>query len=90
MKRIDDLPFERSDDRARATMPHVRAAIAQLASLRNGTFRCARCRTRAATHVIDSTQTPQAVCEGCAGEWRTLSPRQRDEARLEFERRGIQ
>lgn len=87
---IKDLPIERSDDLRRGTLPHLARAIEAVRGLRNGHTRCADCRTRTATHVVDTTGHPRAVCASCAAGWRRASTSQRDERRAAFLRRGVQ
>lgn len=91
MSNLKDQPLiERSDDKARASMPHIQRAIAGLTELRSTSPKCSRCRTRTATHLVDTQHTPMAVCGPCASEWRGLNPVQRGEVRSTFARRGLQ
>jgi len=81
-----NFPLERSDDRRRGEMLHIRKSLEHVAGL-GPHQKCAHC-SRTATHVIDARRTPRAVCEDCAGRWRGLSPIQRHQARNDWARRG--
>ena len=88
-KRLTDLPNERSDDRARGSQPHIRAAIQRLQAVRAGSARCITCGALA-VRVVDSALLPQAMCAQHATAWRGLSREQRDAARVGFAKRALQ
>lgn len=78
-------PLERSDDPFRGHMPHLRAVIETLSTLKGR--RCEVCDSGMATHLIDVRMTPRGVCERCARDWRVASPIDRLHATTEFRRR---
>ena len=80
-----NLDLEWSDDLRRGERPEIRAAIDRLKATVIPYTSCVRCRTRAATHLIDHRK--RGVCGGCADVWRSLSPVQRMQARNDFARR---
>lgn len=84
--KYDDLILERSDDPARGSMPHLARTISQVRGLATATP-CGRCGQRA-SHLIDTRNTPRAVCGGCARLWSRLTVEQRGAKRAEFARHG--
>jgi hypothetical protein len=79
--------IEHSEDRLRgSTMAHLKQAITAVRSMPS-TLQCANCRGTA-THLIDTRNTPRAVCSGCAKTWNAMSPLQRAQSRNDFARRS--
>jgi len=78
--------LEWSDDLKRGERPEIRAAIAAVRTALVPRNPCQRCRNRAATHLID--QCKRAVCASCADIWRSMTPLERAQSRIDFARRG--
>jgi hypothetical protein len=71
--------LEYSEDRRRGALPHLQRAIEEVRSSIGNGVRCARCRLRQATHLIDNCR--QAVCGPCALQWAAATPLARRQAR---------
>ena len=82
------MSWEYSENRDRATLPHIRRAINELRGIRGA--KCSRCRTKNAMYLIDAMQGGgRAVCAGCKQDWVALSPLERRQARADFKVRGF-
>lgn len=71
--------IEYSEDK-RGSLAHISRAVRALTQM-PARLPCARCESRAATHLIDASTNPRPACGPCAEAWRAMSREQRQQER---------